>query len=480
MAYIYWIHPKNSLQGYVGQARNSEDALSRIYQHIAVAYGLPFSYRISWKDELQWRENAYDSPNLQKAIQENGVCNCDFMINNNPEDCYGVGMTAFEKFKQLWGEGYQHGGRGTAGLSDEDCMKLDLAEFVYATKYSYSGFNNESGGQGIFHYNTKPLAKKLEKISPSLAKALYQVDGQVTWMAQAQQKTSPLSNADFRMQSDDLLLYPEATAISFAFEQNLMNYFISSKELAKIITQTVAQNIDENEVISWLGLSLTGNKGSKKTTTGIQTSIKHLLKPVAIINQNNWNRYLKSAKINVRIEVGDETLERISLNIARILKKFIFTEHGIKSGQETIKWDFSKKDVVAYATKNETPSWYNEAGDFFVAFKENWNEQVKRICIYNFDLLYEQYRNDGGLNVEDNLKMKHTKPSFVLDNWDVYYQGMMNTIMAPKFGPLAFWPAGEKKYYYTRGEFVTSQQHWEMVDENKRILMQTNNTLTIW
>ena len=69
-------------------------------------------------------------------------------------------------------------------------------------------------------------------------------------MAQSQQKTSPLSNADFRMQSDDLLLYPEATAISFAFEQNLMNYFISSKELAKIITQTVAQNIDENEVIS--------------------------------------------------------------------------------------------------------------------------------------------------------------------------------------------------------------------------------------
>ena len=45
-------------------------------------------------------------------------------------------------------------------------------------------------------------------------------------MAQAQQKTSPLSNADFRMQSDDLLLYPEATAISFAFKQNLMNYFL--------------------------------------------------------------------------------------------------------------------------------------------------------------------------------------------------------------------------------------------------------------
>ena len=496
MAYMYMICKKDDLaQGYIGQARGDKDALDRIYQHIAGSYHIPHKVHYSWKeDQYQWQNES--SQFLLDEIATTGACNFQYLINSNSRTCYGVGAKSYNEFRKYWTI-KKLGGRGMGDASEEEAEKLDFAEFVYIYKYrNQLGGTQRAGSQSAFYYLTAPLIKQIKKVQnknkqlqdtwADLIKTLEDINEKVAWSSQK------VSDADKILENEKDLLYPESKVLGYAFEKSMINFIMSPDQVMSIIKQAAASP----EMLTKIGKDSEAVlkkifKNTKYSFVGVKTAEQSLttvilskMKDYVNENKKKWEQVFSLLGFgNCTINISDEVIKTKANQLKNTIKKIkVSTTESTET--HTIDWTFDKDSITITLTNQPEPTWYSDAEDFLHGFNKDVTDAVRAVCINNYKALYQDYIA-GKPNPADAFKILFQKAPFIINNWYLFFDPIMNSLQEVESGPLVFenFKKDPTKYKFGRADLINyfgDLIYLDVVPEDEMSEMLRYTDITIW
>ena len=456
MAYIYWIHKKDGSGGYIGQSVGSD--LGRLFDHIDVAYNIKTRYA-----------NATDAPKLMNLISNNGVCNCDFIYNDDTANCYGL-AEAFQEFDAIWD--YKPASQKGAALTHK---KLDFVEIclTFAGRTTFSWANRDEGGQGKFLYKTKRLIKEISELpgsedtKRSIIKALKNTDLEFSWTTKG--PSNPATT--------EMLIWPERYIFAKVLQEHVINNLINTKMLTKIIVQSL-----KDSAVVLVDGWFKGKESQTELKQSLSTALQKYVQETSSQIIKDWNKFL-TPNYHIRLSVDNiRTNDIADILVKGLTGKITLSSKGdyvaiLQEASKTIKWADAQKLVIQPGRSQDKPKWLQMIDGLTPQqiLIKSANTAAKNHCIFRFQEAY-----NSGLDIQTYYQ----NARYVTENWNAFYDQMMNEQFKSQWGSLDFTQHGD--YYAFGRKNIINQEtgnfKWlGMVDENEmQEMISESNKLTIY
>lgn len=448
MAGIYFITTTGGW-GYIGQTV-MKNTVDRIADHVINGYEIPNFH--SYSHGLVTPDN---SGGLMNQVKRHGGFKLNYYMNENAEDCFGVGASSWDLFRQIWTQ--------KASILQQ---KLDLAEsaFIYIADRG-SKYNTDGGGKSNFIYNGKILGQIIAPLltnDKKLQKALINAFKEYQYTSHN------------KKQGLETLFTPEADVCNEVLKNFFSTTFLTEED-AKTIILDAFGSINQKEYIGGRKkkISLFDTNARASIKSRVQRVYDKFNKGVLDFSKHSTDLVdLSYFKINMNLNIEDIVDE--------LYKQLSRTSMIIGSGE--IEFNFPK--TIKYNTKDisftvdsikptHKPKWLDEAK--LSSIMSDAYDEVRENVVTNYLRIWDKYGNN-----KEAIKPLFDNAGYIDDNFYALFDAIEEEYQRSKFGPLWFEPMYTKPGKVVFGRSLNPDIVYGEIYESEMQFMQSHIQLTIW